>query len=246
MNPLQFELACRTSVLVSEKLRHRSMSDRLSESTGQNIVLISDHRELTVANLRKLDPEFVFFPHWSRKISAEIYEEFECVMFHMTDLPFGRGGSPLQNLILRKVLSTKLCAFRCVEEIDGGPIYLRSDLDLVGSASEILDRASVQIEMMIKEILILKPKPVEQFGEILEFKRRVGSDSNLLHCERYSDLFDFIRMMDDDDYPRSFLETGCARLEFSEVVDEGAYLEARVRIFPRQGSVPLEIESDPE
>ncbi len=28
--------------------------------------------------------------------------KFECVCFHMTDVPYGRGGSPLQNLIIRE------------------------------------------------------------------------------------------------------------------------------------------------
>ena len=31
----------------------------------------------------------------------EIHENYKCIIFHMTDLPFGRGGSPLQNLISR-------------------------------------------------------------------------------------------------------------------------------------------------
>ncbi len=31
----------------------------------------------------------------------EIFENWACVVFHMTDLPYGRGGSPLQNLIVR-------------------------------------------------------------------------------------------------------------------------------------------------
>jgi len=34
-------------------------------------------------------------------ILKEIFENYEIILFHMTDLPYGRGGSPLQNLIVR-------------------------------------------------------------------------------------------------------------------------------------------------
>ena len=49
--------------------------------------------------LTRIDPEYIFFPHWSWVVPAEITEKYECVCFHMTDVPYGRGGSPLQNLI---------------------------------------------------------------------------------------------------------------------------------------------------
>ena len=43
----------------------------------------------------------------------------------MTDLPFGRGGSPLQNLIVRGYKSTKLTAIKVQSGIDTGDIYLK-------------------------------------------------------------------------------------------------------------------------
>ena len=46
-------------------------------------------------------PKYIFFPHWSKKVDTKIVNNYECVCFHETDLPYGRGGSPIQNLILR-------------------------------------------------------------------------------------------------------------------------------------------------
>lgn len=43
----------------------------------------------------------------------------------MTDLPYGRGGSPLQNLIVRNHYKTKISEIRVKKEIDSGPIYLK-------------------------------------------------------------------------------------------------------------------------
>jgi methionyl-tRNA formyltransferase len=44
---------------------------------------------------------YISLLHWSWKVSDEVVGRFECVCFHITDVPFGRGGSPLQNLIVQ-------------------------------------------------------------------------------------------------------------------------------------------------
>ena len=43
----------------------------------------------------------------------------------MTDLPYGRGGSPSKSII-RGLKTTKITAFKCVAEIDAGPVYLKN------------------------------------------------------------------------------------------------------------------------
>ena len=74
----------------------------------------------------------------------------------MTDLPFGRGGSPLQNLIERGIYETKLSALRCCKELDGGDIYLKRPLSLWGTAEEIYLRAAeLTKEMMIETVKYL-------------------------------------------------------------------------------------------
>jgi methionyl-tRNA formyltransferase len=56
----------------------------------------------------------------------------------MTDIPYGRGGSPLQNLIARRrKKKTKLSALRMVEELDAGPVYTKTNISLMGRAEEI-------------------------------------------------------------------------------------------------------------
>ena len=120
---------------------------------------ITEKDALNIDFVRKINPRYIFFPHWSYHISSDIYEEFECVIFHMTDLPFGRGGSPLQNLIVRGIENTKVTALKCVEVVDAGPTYLKTDLSLLGTAEEIYIRASKIVEDMILEILSKAPQP---------------------------------------------------------------------------------------
>lgn len=83
--------------------------------------LITDPDELTIDNLSSIRPRYIFFPHWSHKVPAEIIDRYECVCFHETDVPYGRGGSPLQNLIERGHKDTVVTALRMVEDFDAGP-----------------------------------------------------------------------------------------------------------------------------
>ncbi len=69
----------------------------ISNNPRLNIDLITDKKKLTFSRLKNLNPRFVFFPHWSWLIPRKIYENFECVVFHMTDLPFGRSVRALGN-----------------------------------------------------------------------------------------------------------------------------------------------------
>jgi methionyl-tRNA formyltransferase len=86
------------------------MARRLQERTGHDFHLINRKDDLSLEKLSELKPRYIFFPHWSYIVPEEIFNSFECVIFHMTDLPYGRGGSPLQNLIQRGHRETKISA----------------------------------------------------------------------------------------------------------------------------------------
>ena len=133
----------------------------------------------------------------------------------MTDLPFGRGGSPLQNLIARGIDETKISALKCVEEIDAGPIYLKRPLSLHGAADEIYLRASKIIEEMIVEIIDDSLIPHSQTGDPVFFQRRKPEQGNLLEARSLEELFDLIRMLDAEGYPHAFININDKRLEFS-------------------------------
>jgi methionyl-tRNA formyltransferase len=79
------------------------------------------------------ETETIFFVHWHWKIPPEIHGKYNCIGFHATDLPFGRGGSPIKNLLKLGYKKTKITAFRIVEEMDAGPIYLKKTLSLKGT-----------------------------------------------------------------------------------------------------------------
>jgi hypothetical protein len=57
----------------------------------------------------------------------------------MSDVPYGRGGSPLQNLIVRGHRETKISELRMVADMDAGPVYRKEYLSLDGSARAIFE-----------------------------------------------------------------------------------------------------------
>lgn len=209
-------------VIASNRAWNLSLIDSLSQKTDHQFYFISKKEDLTIENLNKINPRYIFFPHWSYIIRKEIFLTFECVVFHMTDLPYGRGGSPLQNLIINGHKETMMSALRCVQELDAGPIYLKRELSLLGSASEIFLRASEVVEHMILEIIKSEPRPYAQEGQPTFFKRRKPSESNLSSSKvnDVDDIFDFIRMLDAEGYPKAYIDLHNFRLEFSRVHKE--------------------------
>lgn len=203
-----------TYVIASSRIWYQNLAEHLADTTEREFILITNKEDLTFERLEKLQPRFIFFPHWSYLIPKEIYENFECVIFHMTDVPFGRGGSPLQNLIARGIYETKVTALRCEAEVDAGPVYLKHPLALHGSAEEIYLRASKIIETLIAEVVLHEPEPLPQQGEVVYFPRRKFHESDISNISGLEQVFDYIRMLDAEGYPKAFLETDKLRLEF--------------------------------
>ena len=206
-------------VLATSRPWNSVLAARLENKIGKRFYLLTRNEELNLERLAEIQPCYIFFPHWSYIIPEEIHKNYECIVFHMTDLPYGRGGSPLQNLILRGHRHTQISALRCTNELDAGPIYLKRPLDLKGSANDIFSRATKIIEDMIEEIIYSRPEPKPQQGDVVLFQRRKPEDSNLLNAKIscLDDFNDFIRMLDAEYYPKAFIELHKHRIEFLNV-----------------------------
>lgn len=203
-------------LVVSEKTWNKELLCHLQSSMSQySFHLISKKEDFTIERIDTISPIKIFIPHWSYIIPPSIFEQYECVVFHMTDLPFGRGGSPLQNLIIRGLTSTKLSALRVEAGLDTGPIYLKTDLSLLGTAEEIFIRANNLIEKMIVDILQNDLHPMPQVGEPVVFKRRKPEQSDMSGLERIEEIYNHIRMLDAEGYPHAYIEKGEFKYEFT-------------------------------
>lgn len=203
-------------LIVSEKSWNRELVSHLRLAMPQYaFYLISKKEDFTIDRIDLITPVKIFIPHWSYTIPAVIFEQYECIVFHMTDLPYGRGGSPLQNLIVRGLTTTKLSALRVEAGLDTGPIYLKMDLSLSGTAEEIFVRANKLVGKMIVEIIQNNLQPVPQEGDPVIFKRRKPEQSDMSRLGKLEEIFDYIRMLDADGYPHAYIEKGEFRYEFT-------------------------------
>jgi methionyl-tRNA formyltransferase len=203
-------------LIVSEKSWNKELVSYLQSTMPQYaFYLISQKEDFTVERIGSISPVKIFIPHWSYIIPSAIFERYECIVFHMTDLPYGRGGSPLQNLIVRGLTATKLSALRVEAGLDTGPVYLKMDLSLLGTAEEIFVRANKLVGKMIVEIIQNNLQPVPQEGDPVVFKRRKPEQSDMSGLEKLEEIFDYIRMLDADGYPHAYIEKGEFRYEFT-------------------------------
>lgn len=200
-----------------------------------NILLITKKENLNYSCVKKFNPRCIFFPHWSWIIPEKIYRNYKCIVFHMTDLPLGRGGSPLQNLIIRGFTKTKISAIKVIQELDAGPIYLKRNLSLYGSAKGIYRKASnIVFKDMIPHIIKNEPKPIPQKGKVVLFKRRKLENSQIPEDIDLNGIYNYIRMLDAEGYPHAFIETKNFRFEFIKAVKKTNSVEAYVYIRKRE------------
>lgn len=225
----------KTYIILSQKIWNNDLVDRLQNKFPEHKFLhISEREDFTQEYMQELKPNKVFIPHWSYIIPECIWSNFECVVFHMTDLPYGRGGSPLQNLIVRGHKETVISALRIEKGLDTGDIYMKRPLSLYGSAEEIYTRASDVIEEMINEIIQSNPQPQKQTGEPVVFTRRKPADSDMSQLDDINTIYDYIRMLDAEGYPHAYIDNNNIRYEFSRVTMKAdGSLVADVKIYKK-------------
>ena len=192
--------------------------------------LLSSPKKFTINYLKRKKPEIIFFPDWSWIIPNEIISNYKCICFHESNLPKFRGGSPIQNQIIRGVTKTKTTAFIMNEKIDAGDIILQKNLSLEGSIQEIFSRMSENDYSLILKIMNGRYKRKKQSGKPTTYSRRKPKESELKslnHSIRY--LYNFIRMLEDP-YPNAFIRIGKQKLIFKKAIYNNKKLSLEVKI----------------
>jgi methionyl-tRNA formyltransferase len=132
---------------------------------------VTNPEELDQLLLGRIEPKYIFFPFWSWKVPSGHLNNYTCIGFHMTDLPFGRGGQPYENLRKRGIWDTKMSAFKFTEKWDEGNIYLKRDFRISDTKEKTIEEAIPLISEMIEYIVKNDPVPVPQTGKVTIFRR---------------------------------------------------------------------------
>lgn len=193
---------------------------------------VTKKNNLNFKKIKKINPEIIFFPHWSFKIKKKMYENFTCIGFHSTPLPYGRGGSPIQNMVLRNFNKTKICAFRITSGLDSGPIYLRENLNLKGDGHEIFERMYGKIIRMINKLTLHLPEPKPQKGKIIKFKRLSSKNSEIKNKNKLIEFYNIIRALDMRNvaYQNAYVKLKNFRISFKEAKIKRNFIIAKAKI----------------
>ena len=187
--------------------------------------------------IKKINPNIIFFIHWSKLIKESLFNKYLCIQFHSSDLPKGRGGSPIQNQILLNLSKTKLTAFKVSKNLDSGPICMKKNLSLKGSALDIFKRMEATSVQMIKKIIIKKKISfIKQRGKPSYFKRRKKNDSeiNFKNIFNIKELYNFCRMLDAPEYPNAFTQLNKYKFSFNNVRMYKNRINAKVEIIKNE------------
>ena len=146
--------------------------------------------------LKLNNPKKIFFFHWSYIVSFDIYDSYECIVFHTANLSDFRGGSPLQNQIIKNITHSQVNALKMVSEIDAGPIYCKKSITLQGTIYDIWHTITATAFLLIKEI-IENPnlKPIEQEGNVA-FYNRLKKNNIPFESDDLNAIYRFIQMLD--------------------------------------------------
>lgn len=161
--------------------------------------------------IAEFSPDLILFYGWSKIIPDNLVAKYNCLMLHPSPLPRYRGGSPLQNQIIRGEIKSAVTIFLMDQGIDTGPIAKQSELDLSGTLSEIFERISV-IGLRLTLDIVREGLNVyaQDEAKATQFKRRKPHESEITIEELTNQsslyLYNKIRMLQDP-YPNPFIKT---------------------------------------
>lgn len=130
------------------------------------------------------------------------------IVVHASDLPAGRGFSPLQWQIVEGKNEITLTLFEAVEAADAGPYYFKETLAFEGTEllEEMRQALGVKINAMCVKYVreIDRLRAISQTGEPSFYRRRGLEDDRLDPDRTIVEQFDHLRIADNDRHPLFF------------------------------------------
>ncbi len=148
----------------------------------------------------------VFFLSCEQIIKSDVRKRNKYnIVVHSSDLPLGKGWSPLTWQILEGKDQVTNTLFEAVDKVDAGVIYAQNKM--VFSGDELLPELHEKQGNGINELVIgfveRLPNVIgqEQKGEETFFPRRRPTDSQLDPHKSIAEQFNLLRVVDNELYP---------------------------------------------
>ena len=186
------------------------------EVNGDSVKLCYDYNDL-------YENGIVFIFSWQKILSKEILDKnYINLVVHASDLPAGRGFSPLTWQILEGRNEIPVCLFEARELLDTGPIIYKDIMHLKGHEliSEIRSELGQLHIDFAKRYLseAEQPEGKIQKGDSSIYQRRTPINSKLDPTKTIQEQFNLLRIVDNNNYPAFFeLNDHVYKLEISKI-----------------------------
>jgi len=147
------------------------------------------------------------------------------LVVHASDLPMGRGFSPMTWLVLEGESEIPVCLLEAADEVDAGAVIYRSHISLRGT--ELIDELRAMLGEMHVDLCLRylnetqPPEGVDQQGVPTYYPRRRPLDSRLDPAKSIAEQFNLLRVVDNDRYPAFFEYLGQRyRLKIEKVPED--------------------------
>jgi methionyl-tRNA formyltransferase len=181
-------------------------AERLVESLGSaaHATLLFSHDEVEKSDI-------VFYLSYHSVVPpAALALGVNNVVVHGSDLPHGRGWSPLTWQILEGRDEISLTLFEATGSVDAGPIYFKEKVEFDGTElleelREIIGERSISLcETFIDQYPQIINDRREQVGSATYYRRRTPEDSRIDINLSIMQQINLFRVADNDRYPVFF------------------------------------------
>ena len=169
---------------------------------GHEVATLSHHRNLS-------EGDVLFILGYLRIIPSDLLSlHLHNIVIHASDLPRGKGWSPLAWQISEGRNEIPFSLIEATDEVDAGDVYLQRVLILSGNElfNEWREKQWTLTAEMAKEFIesygSLTRRP--QAGEETFYPQRTRADDEVDPSKPLADSFDRIRVCDPDSYPAWF------------------------------------------
>ncbi|MCH9055131.1 hypothetical protein L5220_04250 [Synechococcus sp. PCC 6716] len=194
------------SILSQEESWINPFLEEWINSLSNNFQVNFVHQEISL-----MSGDILFILSYWQKVSTKTLEKFSSsVVVHASDLPKGRGWSPVSWTVLEGHNQIPIVLFKATSQIDQGEIYLKDYIYLEGH--ELINEIRVK---QAHKTIDLCNRFINEYPEILNhgnhqigtpsyFPRRTPKDSELDINKSIKEQFNLLRIADNDNYPVFF------------------------------------------
>ena len=160
-------------------------------------------------NYGKIDNfDYVFVLGYTRILPSYFNQKNKLVMvIHESNLPKGKGNSPLQWQILKNKKYISINLIKLTEKLDSGDIILKDKIILNGTElyDEIREKqAKITFKLIARLLRLKKIKFKKQIGKEFFYKKRTPKDSELNPKKSIEENFNLLRIANNNDWPAFF------------------------------------------